>query len=39
MFILLYKLMERIDGEKGKMRLLPYNMAEKIKIWCLLRIF
>ena len=31
---LLYKLMERIDGEKG-IRFIPYKWAEKVKVFCL----
>jgi len=32
--ILLYKLIEHVDGEYG-LKLIPYNIAEKIKVWLL----
>jgi len=31
---LIYKFMERIDGEKG-IRFIPYKLAERIKVFCL----
>ena len=35
MAIWLYHLIEKIDGEKNKIYLLPYNIAEKIKMFLL----
>lgn len=37
MFIWLYRLLESLDGEK-KYRILSYNMAQRIKVWCLFHI-
>jgi hypothetical protein len=34
MWIKLYRLMEKLDGERG-FKLLPYSVAEKIKLFCL----
>ena len=31
---LIYKLMERIDGEKG-IRFISYKVAERVKVFCL----
>ena len=31
---LIYKLMEKLDGENG-IRFIPYKIAEKIKVFCL----
>lgn len=33
--VVLYRLMERVDGERGSVRLLSYAMAERIKVWLL----
>jgi len=35
--VVVYRLMERIDGEKGKVYL-PYRFAQLVKLWCLGRI-
>jgi hypothetical protein len=32
--IILYRMLENIDGEKGK-RFCPYCIAERLKIWIL----
>ena len=33
-YVLIYRFMERIDGEHG-FKLISYSLAEKIKIMCL----
>jgi len=38
-YILIYRIMEFIDGEKIKnVCLMPYRLAQKIKTWALLHI-
>lgn len=32
---ILYRLIERLDGEKGQTVIIPYMIAEKIKLWLL----
>lgn len=37
MYTLLYRLVEHLDGEKG-IKLIPYRIAERIKLYALARI-
>ncbi len=31
---IIYRLMEKLDGEKGR-KIIPYKLAQKIKMFCL----
>ena len=38
MYEWLYRIMEKMDGEKNATRYIPYRYAQKIKVFCLTHI-
>ena len=38
MLRILYNLLEKINGEKGSVRLVPYCICQRMKVWLLINI-
>jgi hypothetical protein len=38
MLNILYRSMEWLNGERGTARLIPYNIAQRIKVWLLINV-